>query len=124
MDFTNNGLGLLLVPFLVPYDIAMGAIWRPNPIKGGRSMDQLLLSDSLEVLNVLRAELHDSVEDSVIDQLDEVIANLEAAQSDKTDTVVRALEILVILGTLIEKVPDIASTIQYLLQMIENAPGH
>ena len=87
-------------------------------------MDQLLLSDSLEVLNVLRAELHDSVEDSVIDQLDEVIANLEAAQSDKTDTVVRALEILVILGTLIEKVPDIASTIQYLLQMIENAPGH
>jgi len=86
-------------------------------------MNKALLSDSLEVLKQLREELHDSVEDSVIDRLDHVIADLETAQSGKSERVIQAHEILLLLGTLIEHVPEIAEIIQNLIKLVESAPG-
>ncbi len=87
-------------------------------------MDKELLRNSAAILIEIRAELHGNVEDSVVEQLDEVIHDLEAAQSGKTERVITALEILLLLGTLIEKVPEIAKTLEFLTLLIKNTPNY
>ena len=74
-------------------------------------MNNELLSDSVDVLKCIRAELQSDVESSVIVQLDQVIQDLETAQTSGIDTAIKALEILLLLGSLIEKIPAIAEAI-------------
>lgn len=86
-------------------------------------MNKELLRNSVDVLKHIRAELPDTVEDSVISQLDNVIQELEAAQNSGTEIAVRALDVLLLLGKLIEKLPEIASAIEYLMLLINNTPS-
>jgi hypothetical protein len=78
-------------------------------------MNRELLSDSVAVLKCIRAELQSDVESSVIAQLDKVIQDLEAAQESGMETAIKALEILLLLGSLIEKIPAIAEAIDFLV---------
>lgn len=87
-------------------------------------MDEELLGNSVDILKEIRAGLHDNVEDSVVEKLDEVIHDLEASQFGNTKKVITALEILILLGTLMQKVPEIAATIEFLTQLIKNTPNY
>lgn len=78
-------------------------------------MKRELLSDSVCVLKCIRAELQSDVESSVVVRLDKVIQDLESAQESGIDTAITALEILVLLGSLIEKIPAIAEAIDILV---------
>ena len=79
-------------------------------------MREELLSDSVDVLKCIRAELQSNVKSSVIAELDKVIQDLEAAQESGIDTAKTALEILRFLGSLIEKIPAIASAIELFMK--------
>ena len=77
-------------------------------------LDKELLKDSVDVLKHIRTELYGTVESSVISRLDKVIKDLETAQGNGTEIAVRALDVLFVLGSVIEKLPEIAGAIQYL----------
>lgn len=79
-------------------------------------MDKELLRDSVDVLKCIRAELQGNVESSVIAQLDKVIEDLETAQTSGIDATIKALEILLLLGQFIEKIPEIAKMIDHLMR--------
>lgn len=79
-------------------------------------MSPELLRDSVEVLKGIRAELQGDVESSVIAQLDKVIQDLETAQESGVDTAIKALEILLLLGQFVEKIPEIAKAIDFLMK--------
>ena len=87
-------------------------------------MDKKLLGDSVSVLKQIRTELHGNVENNVLKQLDKVIQDLETAKQGKPERVITALELLVLLGTLVEKAPQFAQVLEHLIQLIKNIPNH
>lgn len=87
-------------------------------------MDKKLLKDSVSVLKQIRAELPGNVENYVFLQLDKVIQDLETARQGKSERVVTALELLVLLGTLVEKAPQFAQVLEHLTRLIKNIPNH
>jgi hypothetical protein len=80
-------------------------------------MNTQLLGSSIEALLQLRAELHGSVEDSVMETLDKVISDLEAIQqhSDK----ISAIDVLNIIGEALQALPAIAELIRILSAVIK-----
>ena len=82
-------------------------------------MNRELLEDSVDVLKHIRTELQGSVENSVIVELNKVIQDLEEAQRSGIDTAIKALEILLILGQLVERIPEIAKVIDSLVSMLK-----
>jgi hypothetical protein len=86
-------------------------------------MNTQLLSDSVELLKSIRAESLGSVEDGVIAELDQVIQDLEVAQQDCSRQY-NALDVLFILGTILEHVPAIAKTVEHLIHLLNNTPSH
>jgi hypothetical protein len=83
-------------------------------------MRKSLLRNSVDVLKHIRAELQGSVEDSVVRELDDVIHNLDkAAQTDSAEVAIKALDVLFLLGQLVEKLPEIAKAIEYLTLLIK-----
>ena len=77
-------------------------------------MDERLLGEAIEALMMLRLELHGSVDDSVLQTLDKVIFDLEAARNDPSR--VSAQAALRLLGTVLDKLPAIVE----ILRMLSN----
>jgi hypothetical protein len=75
-------------------------------------MDDQLLSKSIEALIMLRLELHGSVDDSVIETLDKVITDLDAARNEPSK--ISAQDVLHLLGTILEQLPAIVEIIHML----------
>ena len=78
-------------------------------------MNKRLLRDTLEVLYSLRAVVHDTVEDRVIDELDKAIKQLEDAQDDPL-TSIDPMFVLMLLGRLLENLPQIVDAIKHLMK--------
>ena len=74
-------------------------------------MNHELLNDSVDMLKHIRTELQGNVESSVIEQLNTVIQELEAAQDSGIETAKKVLEVLFLLGNIIEKNPRNCSSL-------------
>ena len=75
-----------------------------------------LIGVSLDLLYAIRAEVHGSVENSVIEQLDEVIKKLQEADENGAKKFT-ALEILSMLGKVVELIPAIALLLEWLSKL-------
>jgi hypothetical protein len=75
-----------------------------------------LIGVSLDLLHAIRAEVHGSVEDSVIERLDEAIKKLEEADENDARKYT-ALEILSMLGKVVELIPAIALLLEWLSKL-------
>jgi len=78
-------------------------------------MKDRLLRDTLEVLYSLRAEVQDTVEDRVIDELDKAIKQLEDAQDDPLISI-DPMDMLMLLGKVLEHLPQIVDAIKHLMK--------
>ena len=84
-----------------------------------------LLKDSTEMLKNIRVELHGSVDDSVLKQLDSVILDLEAAQKKQDmGQAIDVAKLLVSFGMLLTKFPELAKAIEAIVELIKNTPNH
>ncbi len=72
-------------------------------------MNEKLLGTSVATLTMLRTELHGSVQDCVLETLDEVIKNLEVFQQKPDE--ISAHDVLLIMGAVLEAVPAIVEII-------------
>lgn len=72
-----------------------------------------LLMETLELLEEVRAEVHDDVDDSVVEQLDEAIRMLKQAQHSK-GAKLSSYDLLTILGQVVQALPAIAKLIDLL----------
>jgi hypothetical protein len=75
-------------------------------------MNDKLLGESIEALILLRLDLQGSVDDSVLEELDKVISDLEAIGNEPST--ISAQETLHILGTFLDKLPAIVEIIHML----------
>ena len=78
-------------------------------------MNKRLLRDTLEVLYGLRAEVQDTVDERVIDELDKAIKQLEDAQNDPLISI-DPMDVLMLLGKLLENLPQIVDAIKHLMK--------
>lgn len=84
-----------------------------------------LLKDSIELLESIREELRGSVDDSVLEQLDQVIRDLGHAQKKRDiGQAIDIAKLLVSFGTLLTKFPELTQIIGTLIEAIKNAPNH
>ena len=72
-------------------------------------MDAKLLRSSIDMLKSIQSELHSSVEKSVIETLDKVIADLEASQQSPGK--INAHDLLIVLASVLDKLPAIVEII-------------
>jgi hypothetical protein len=91
----------------------------PNPTNRWEviAMNVKLLRNSVDELNGLRAELHGSVNDSVMEVLDEVIADLQEDLKDDPQKI-NARDVLELMGKVLEKLPAIVEAIKILSKLI------
>ena len=80
-------------------------------------MNAELLRNSVDALIMLRSELQGSVEDSVIEKLDEVVNHLKALQQHPDE--ISAHDVLYILGAILENVPVIVELIHLLTTLLK-----
>lgn len=73
-----------------------------------------LIGDALESLRRVRAEVLGSVENSVIEQIDEVISKLEEADANNPGKY-SAMDMLSALGKIVELIPAVAKLLELLL---------
>ena len=78
-------------------------------------MNKRLLRDTLEVLYSLRAEVQDTVDERVIDELDTAIKQLEDAQNDPLISI-DPMDVLMLLGKVLENLPQIVDAIKHLMK--------
>ena len=78
-------------------------------------MSKKLLRDTLEVLKDLRAEVQDTVDERVIDELDKAIKQLEDAQNDPRISI-DPMYVLMLLGKVLENLPQIVDAIKHLMK--------
>ena len=78
-------------------------------------MNKRLLRDTLEVLKNLRAQVQDTVEKSVIDELDKAIKKLEDIQNDPFISI-DPMDVLILLAKVLENLPQIADVIKRLMK--------
>ena len=83
-----------------------------------------LLKDSILALQELRKELQGSVEDSVIQQLDEVIAELQLLGGSELELQLNKWKILILFAEALLLIPSVAENVVSLIQMVENAASH
>lgn len=84
-----------------------------------------LLKNSVELLKSIRQELHGSVDDSVIEELDKVIQDLETAQKRRNmGQAIDIAKLFVSFGTLLVKFPELAQAIEALIEIIKSTPNH
>ena len=67
--------------------------------------------ESLELLREIRVQVRGNVESSAAEKLDEAISKLEAAQRGTPDKLSR-VELLAILGIVVELIPAVAQLIE------------
>ena len=77
-------------------------------------MNKRLLRDTLEVLKDLRAEVQDTVEKRVVDELDKAIQKLEDIQNDPFASI-DPMDVLMLLAKVIENLPQIVDVIKRLM---------
>ena len=70
-------------------------------------MEKNLLKDSIAALKMLRVELHNKPEASVIEELDKAIRYLETAVNDKDPVENIDIEILKLFGKALDRLPQI-----------------
>lgn len=70
----------------------------------------LYISETLELLKAIRAEVHDDVDEIVIEQLDYAIWMLQESQQNQI-VKLSLQDVLVILGTALKALPAIAELI-------------
>ena len=78
-------------------------------------MNKRLLRDTLGVLKNLRAEVQDTVEKRVIDELDKAIKKLEDIRDDPVISI-DSMDLLMLLAKVIENLPQIADAIKHLMK--------
>ena len=78
-------------------------------------MSKKLLSDTLEVLKNLRAEVQGTVETRVIDELDKAIKKLEDIQNNPFISI-DPMDVLILLAKVLENLPQIADVIKRLMK--------
>jgi hypothetical protein len=78
-------------------------------------MSKKLLRDTLEVLKNLRAEVQDTVETRVIDELDKAIKKLEDIQNNPFISI-DPMDVLILLAKVLENLPQIADVIKRLMK--------
>ena len=72
-------------------------------------MNAQLLRDSTDTLKSIRQELHNNIENSVLEMLDEAISDLEYIQQSSDE--ISAYDVLNILGQVLDKLPMIVELI-------------
>jgi hypothetical protein len=77
-------------------------------------MNQLKIS--IEELQCLRTEMHGKLEDRTIERIDEVISALKTLEHDKSRRY-DPVEVLNLLGSVIEILPTVGKAIEYLLEV-------
>ena len=75
-------------------------------------MNAQLLRNSIDTLKSIRQELHNNIENSVLETLDEAISDLEYIQQSSDQ--ISAHDVLYILGQILEKLPMIVELIHIL----------
>jgi hypothetical protein len=90
----------------------------PNHIKGGEAMDAKLLKISIEILDDIRSKIDGAVDDSVINQLDKVIQELEADYK-KGNSDMSSEKLLFILGKSLEHLPLICELVEKLVKKMQ-----
>ena len=84
----------------------------------------VFLKDSILALQELRIELQGSVEDSVIQRLDEVIAKLQLVGGSECDLQQNKWQIRILLAEALLLIPSVAENVVSLIRMVENAASH
>ena len=72
-------------------------------------MNAQLLRDSTDTLKSIRQELHNNIENSVLEMLDDAISDLEYIQQSSDE--ISAYDVLNILGQVLDKLPMIVELI-------------
>ena len=72
-------------------------------------MNKQLLRNSIDTLKSIRQELHNNIENSVLEMLDETISDLEYIQQSSDE--ISAYDVLNILGQVLDKLPMIVELI-------------
>ena len=72
-------------------------------------MNAQLLRNSIDTLKSIRQELHNNIENSVLEMLDETISDLEYIQQSSDE--ISAYDVLNILGQVLDKLPMIVELI-------------
>ena len=85
--------------------------------------NQKLLRHSVELLREIRSELSDTVEDSVLVELDQIIVNLEMAQKDDSQEF-NATDILFLLGSILDYLPLVIQITEKLRQLVQSSANH
>ena len=80
-------------------------------------MNTELLRSSIKTLKTLRLELHNSIENNVLEMLDEAIFDLEQIQHDSDK--ISAHKVLHILGQVLEKLPIFVELIHILSDVVK-----
>ncbi len=80
-------------------------------------MDERLLGEAIEALILLRMELHGSVDDSVLETIDKVISDLDAARDEPRK--ISAYDALRLLGSVLDKLPVIVEILRILLNVFK-----
>lgn len=73
-------------------------------------MNQQLLKSSIETIKQFREELHNDIDSSKREKLDQVIADLERCEAQKVTTA----QILIFLGKVVEILPSIEKMLEML----------
>lgn len=83
-----------------------------------------LLKDSILAVQELRIELQGSVEDSVIQQLDEVIAKLQLLGGSELELQLNKWQIKILFAEALLLIPSVAESIATLIRFVEGAASH
>jgi len=81
-------------------------------------MKHQLLRQTIDVLKNIRMEIHSVAEDGVINQLDKIINDLEADYVNDTCHKINAKDLLVMLGWILERLPDFAKILEKLIKQL------
>ena len=83
-----------------------------------------LLKDSILAVQELRIELQGSVEDSVIQRLDEVIAKLQLSGGSELELQLTKWQIRLLFAEALLLIPSVAECVTSLIRLAESAASH
>lgn len=83
-----------------------------------------LLKDSILALQELRIELQGSVEDSDIQQLNEVIAKLQLLSGSEFELQVNKWQLRILFAEALLLIPPVAENVATLIRFLESAASH
>jgi hypothetical protein len=87
-------------------------------------MTDRLLEDSIVALQELGMELQGSVEDGVVQQLNEVISKLQLLRGSELELQANKWQMRILFAQAILLIPSIAESVATLVQFVECAASH